>query len=144
MPNVKKVWDNRDYPVMGWHDCRIYAITFPLQTSSYELLMDIDYIFNVKSVSSNLNFLIAPCDLVFTSAVNLEFDLDFGRRTELEIDQLRREECTRVDANVEFWTYIVDTHVGTITLDASGYRQVLRQEPIWTNTIDLEEERNKP
>jgi hypothetical protein len=145
MTNVKEVWDNSDYPIMGWHDCRIYSIEFPLASDEFKLQFDLDYIFNISKSEGNMTFMIAPCVLTFEGVVNLSLDLDFGRRTDLDILHLERKECERLkEANVKYWTYVIETRVGDITFDAFNYRQVVKKEPVWTDNIDLEHERTKP
>ena len=145
MTNVKEVWDNSDYPMMGWHDCRIYSIEFSPATDEFKLHFDIDYIFDISTNKGNMTFMIAPCVLTFEGVINLSFDLDFGRQTELDILHLERRECERLkEANVKYWTYVIETRVGDITFDAFNYRQVVEKEPVWTDNIDLEHERTKP
>lgn len=71
----KAIWTDADFPVMGWHDCRIRAVSI----TEYEddtvpptrLLLDLDYIVRwVDPVppEKHFTFWIAPATLVFEKA----------------------------------------------------------------------------
>jgi hypothetical protein len=66
------VWTDADFPVMGWHDCRIHAVS----VAEYEddtlpptrLLLDLDYIVRWVDPAPRrkyFTFWIAPATLVF-------------------------------------------------------------------------------
>lgn len=121
--NLEKfLWTEADFDQMGWHDCNIYELRF----TDNELEMDIDYIFqwNEPEIESlPYSFWVAPATLVFINVRNLTFDMIFGFRYDLAIDNLEQtlaEHCVS-------WTLI--TQNGNIQFEADGYQQYIRQKP---------------
>ena len=49
----KSVWTDHDFEDMGWHDCKLFAISFG---DNFQLLLDIDYIFKWVQTEKTFNF----------------------------------------------------------------------------------------
>ena len=79
----KKVWDEKDFSEMGWHDARIYAFAIEKNYDEFtaDLVFDIDYIFSwVHPVEPEkyFSFWVAPCTLIFKEAFNLTMNIETG------------------------------------------------------------------
>ncbi|MEM7808250.1 MAG: hypothetical protein AAF561_09090 [Planctomycetota bacterium] len=118
LPSQKSRWTHDDVDVMGWHDVMIHATAFDQERR--EFLLDIDYLFawvNPKPPDSHYSFWIAACTWVFRDVKSVEGD--FKHHYGLTIDEVSRDDRT--------WT--IDGHEGEIILIASGFEQVVRQQP---------------
>ena len=67
----KVAWTDADFANMSWHDCSIHAFSL---NDSYELLLDIDYIFKWVTAGKRFKFWMSPCTLIFKNVYELEFD----------------------------------------------------------------------
>jgi len=86
----KTIWTDADLDRMGWHDARIYQISF-----SGDLSFDIDYIFQWNqplAAGMPFTFWVAPVTLVFTNARLRGLDL---------LTTLHREKRIRNRKNLE-------------------------------------------
>ncbi|SCF46772.1 hypothetical protein [Micromonospora mirobrigensis] len=129
---TKATWTDADFPEMGWHDCRIHAVS----VGEYEddtlppgrLLLDLDYI--VRWVppadgESPFDFWIAPATLVFEQACQID-----GRLGPLD-DLLEIADIHRLDptgGGPERWWHIEGQNFD-LRLRAAGYTQYLRLPP---------------
>jgi len=126
----KTLWSDQDFENMGWHDCRLFAISFG---ENFRLLFDIDYIFKWVTAGRTFKFWVSPCTLVFENVYDLEFQLD-GISEGIDIDDIIRDnpqepknsEFIKVDIEFE-WTII--TQQGSIFFKSIGYKQYVRQIP---------------
>jgi hypothetical protein len=128
----KATWSDEDFSVMGWHDCRVHAIS----VGEYDddtlpparLLMDLDYIVRwVDPVrpASHFTFWVAPATLVFERAWDITGE--FGPLHELlEIADLHRLEPPD---NSPEPSWHIEGQSFDIRLRADGYRQYLRRPP---------------
>lgn len=119
----KKVWTDKDFDQMGWHDNHIYQISV-----AEDLALDIDYIFQWnKPVLEGLpfTFWIAPSTLVFKKIQNLAFNLDTAFHDTIEIQDIERE----ILENGTLWTII--TQQGDFQFMSEGFQQFIRQEPFF-------------
>jgi hypothetical protein len=128
----KATWTDADFADMGWHDCRIRAIS----VSEHEddtvppgrLLLDLDYIVGwVDPVrpDRHFTFWIAPATLVFDQAWNITGDLG-PLHDLLEIDDVHRIDSP--DERPEP-TWHIEGQNFDLRLRASGYRQYMRLPP---------------
>jgi hypothetical protein len=128
----KYVWSESDFNSMGWHDCKIHAITyFP---ESRELILDIDYLFEwVKpNEDTYYKFWISPATMVFecASEVDCNLRLDLG----LEIAGIFRtesnaSESTECNGFGKSWNWEISCTSGSITLKSTGYKMFVRALP---------------
>ena len=128
----KALWTEADFELMGWHDVFVHALAFP---EPFEFALDIDYIFKwVLGKDGYYSFWIAPATLVFWNVSELSIRLEPGNGT--EILDLRRESAGR-PRNAEHisrdqeWKWNVECSSGDIQFRAAGYRQFIRQYPVF-------------
>jgi hypothetical protein len=114
----KRIWTDKDFDNMGWHDSHIYRIRF-----TEDLELDIDYILQWNQPDLEglaFTFWIAPATLVFKRIKDLSFEFDTELEGSFEIDYIERE-------NTNQWTII--TRHGDIRFISEGYEQFIRQDP---------------
>ena len=126
----KTIWTDQDFENMGWHDAKLFAISFG---GNYELLFDIDYIFKWVQTGKTFKFWVSPCTLVFENVYDVEFQMD-GISGGLDIDKIscnnpqRPKNAEFIKVETEFdWT--IDTQQGSIFFKSIGYKQYVRQLP---------------
>jgi hypothetical protein len=123
-----------DFDQMGWHDCKVYAISF-FDKENFELALDIDYI--LKWVKTNKNddyfkFWVAPATLIFKNVYDININLS---SIDFKIDEIVRSNPVR-PKNADYlgdvfehdWTIL--TSNGELTFRSIGYLQIIRQKPI--------------
>lgn len=126
----KHILTEADFDNMQWHDNPIHAITF---SDNFELLLDIDYIFEWILKGKKYIFWIAPCTLIFENVDDLIFDV--GPTTPgFTIDLITKENPQEsknrdhINRDTEFdWT--IEMQEGVITFKSVGYKQYVRQLP---------------
>ena len=126
----KGLWTDHDFENMGWHDCKLFAISFG---DNFQLLFDIDYIFKWVQTGKTFKFWVSPCTLVFENVYDVEFQMD-GISGGIDIDEISRDNPQKpknadfVKVDTEFdWT--IDTQQGSIFFKSIGYKQYVRQIP---------------
>jgi hypothetical protein len=126
----KSLWTNHDFENMGWHDSKLFAISFG---DNFQLLFDIDYIFKGVQTEKTFKFWVSPCTLVFENVYDLEFQMD-GISGGIDIDEITRNNPQKtknadfIKVDTEFdWT--IDTQQGSIFFKSIGYKQYVRQIP---------------
>lgn len=138
----KRLWTEKDFRHMGWHDCRLYGVSF--DHKNYSLILDIDYIFKRSDYGdSNTEkaFWISPCYLIFENYYNVKIDFELSNTADIIIDELLQENPVPTpNGKLTQWRYQVRTNVGSITLYATGYKQIVRNSPLCVNTQDLNRE----
>ena len=140
--NIKEIWSEADFEQMGWHDSHIHAISFP--NKDLELSLDIDYLF--KSIpddtSSLYNFWVSPCILLFFNVLNLKISIDFQNTIGLDILDINRLN-PRLSPNgkMTLWDFEIVTDKGYIKFESSGYRQVVKKQPILSQSQVLAREK---
>lgn len=134
----KPIWTEIDFDSMNWHDNPIHAFTFG---DNFELLLDIDYIFEWVLKGKRYIFWISPCTLVFENVYELTFDI--GPTTPgLTIDFVTKENPQRpknsenINRDTEYdWT--IEMQEGTISFTSVGFKQYVRQPPRLLSTQKL-------
>jgi hypothetical protein len=127
----KVVWTEEDFDVMGWHDCRIHAISFG---DNFELLFDIDYIFQWVMEEDPFNFWVSPCTLVFENAYDIQFDIE-QLTGGMNIYDIAKELPT-IPKNAEYinrelqFVWSIQLHEGVIQFKSIGYKQYVRRWPV--------------
>lgn len=133
----KATWTDADFDVMGWHDCRVHAVSvgereegdFPWN----RVLLDLDYIVgwvDPAFLRRHFTFWMAPATLVFDEAWDIKGELDPGNDL-LEIADLHRLESPD-DRPDPLWH--VEGQNFELHLRAPGYTQYLRTAPIHTRS----------
>jgi len=124
---------------MQWHDNPIHAITY---IDNFEIVFDIDYIFEWILKGKKYIFWIAPCTLIFENVYDLIFDV--GPTTPgMIIDFITKENPQKpknsehINRDIEFdWT--IGMQEGTISFKSVGYKQFVRENPKLLATQKLE------
>lgn len=117
----KWVWNQDDFEQMGWHDSRIWAMSF-----DDHVKFDLDYILKwVEPQNSygTFRFWISPVTLVFRnpSKFKMEMDIDFVNGLEI-LDIERKSEKGKTQ-------YIVEAQEGKIIIETEKFYQVVRRPP---------------
>ena len=146
----KNIWTQADFEQMGWHDSNIYGLSFlPAdENGNSDLLFDIDYIFkwvNPIPPKQIFSFWVAPCTLVFKDTFGLVIDVNRqgGTTDMLEIADLTLIEKIEQEPNKWIYDWNIELQEGNINFKSSGFEQVLRQKPFFTDSPCLTlDERN--
>lgn len=140
--NIKEIWSEADFEEMGWHDSHIHAISFP--NEDLELSLDIDYLFKwiLDDTSGLYNFWVSPCILLFFNVLNLKISIDFQNTIGLNILDIKRLN-PRLSPNrkTTLWDFEIVTDKGYIKFESSGYRQVVKKQPIISQSQVLAREK---
>lgn len=140
--NIKEIWTDEDFEDMGWHDSHIHAISFP--NEDLELSLDIDYLFKwIQDDISNLyNFWVSPCILLFFNVLHLKISIDFQNTIGLDIlDIKRRNPRLSPNGKITLWDFEIVTDKGDIKFESSGYRQIIKKQPISSQSQVLAREK---
>jgi len=128
----KAIWTDADFPVMGWHDCRIRAVSITEceddTVPPARLLLDLDYIVRWVEPARperHFTFWVAPATLVFEQAWDITGQ--FGPLHEfMEIADVHR--LTSPD-NQPDASWHIEGETFDVRLRAPGYRQYMRVPP---------------
>jgi hypothetical protein len=146
----KNIWTQHDFEQMGWHDSNIYGLSFfPVdENGNSDLLFDIDYIFkwvNPIPPKQIFSFWVAPCTLVFKDTFDLIIDVNRqgGTADMLEIADLTLIDKIEQEPNKWIYNWNIELHEGNINFKSSGFKQIVRQNPVFTDSQCLTlDERN--
>ncbi|GIF20426.1 hypothetical protein BJ973_001670 [Actinoplanes tereljensis] len=127
----KATWTAADFAVMGWHDCRVRAIS----VGEYEdgtlpparVLLDLDYIVRWVHPAADqepFTFWVFPATLVFDGASDITGELGPLHEV-LEIADIHRGEQTDGEPS-----WHVEGQNFDLRLRAAGYTQYLRRAPL--------------
>jgi hypothetical protein len=129
---TKATWTDADFEDMGWHDCRIHAVSIGEYDDDTlppaRMLLDLDYIVQwVDPVPfrQKFTFWITPATLVFEQAWDISGELG-PLHESLEIADLHRLDPP--DGNPDPLWHIEGQNF-ELRLRAPGYTQYLRQPP---------------
>lgn len=128
---VKEIWTELDFEDMGWHDCHIHAMSFP--NEELEISFDIDYLFKweLDDKSNLYKFWVSPCILFFYNVINLKIDIDFQNAIGLDILDINKKNLRlSADKKINLWDFEIATDKGLIKFESSGYKQVVKNQPI--------------
>lgn len=129
----RAVWTDADFDSMGWHDATIHAIAFLPDTS--ELALDLDYILEWVEPSPSReasSFWVAPATFIFENAFEAEIQLHPLLDVTVQGLERRDPQPTRPGfaGPITAWQWLMDCNEGSITLRATGFRQIFRRAPI--------------
>ncbi len=147
---IKTIWTDADFEDMNWHDNVVHALSIIPKEYDYELLLDIDYIFDwVKPEPPHnyYSFVVAPATLSFTGVWDIETNIA-TRKSVLEpliISEIRRANQRNVN-NDDYilWDWVIILEQGTIKFTAPCYSQYIRRNPKHYETHVLEVEHRGP
>ncbi len=128
----KATWTDADFPDMGWHDCRVHAVSIGEYDDDTlppaRMLLDLDYIVrwvDPTERKSHYTFWIAPATLVFERAWNITGRLG-PMHEAMEIADIHRLDPP--DNNSEPLWHIEGQNFD-FRLRAPGYVQYFRSPP---------------
>lgn len=141
-PGIDKlIWTEQDFDLMDWHDATLYGVAF--LPDRFEFLLDIDYI--VRWVqpddSTYFSFLVSPATMILENVHDLSVCIAEPYRA-IQIQSIKRDDpkpppnAAYSDKRIE-WQWTIDLEVGEITFSSVGFRQVLRKQPVETNSQSL-------
>lgn len=127
----KNIRTQDDFRVMGWHDCPIYAIQL-----ADDVLLDIDYILEwvLNEPDKHYRFWIAPATLQFISPYDLQVSIKADFVNGLEIADIHQ---TPVENGM--YEYHIETQEGDIRFTSKGFKQHIRQPPMFVESQYLSE-----
>jgi len=147
---LKTIWTERDFDVMNWHDNVIHGFSILAKDQEYELLLDIDYIFDwIQPVPPDnyYSFVVAPATLSFADVWDIQTDIA-TRKSVLEslriLDIQRLNQRIFEHSNFTTWEWIITLVQGTIKFTSSGYSQYIRRKPMPYETHILEDDQRGP
>ena len=76
---TKATWTDADFEEMGWHDCRIHAMSIGEYDDDTvppaRVLLDLDYIVTWERSGENFTFWVSPATLVFDRAWDIRAEV---------------------------------------------------------------------
>ena len=140
----KRIWSEKDFQAMGWHDCTILALAL----EKHNLLLDIDYILNWVEPSKRgdpYKFWVSPATLIFENIHSLAIDIDIEGWNldghQIEIDDIEREDQQEFGKSGTIkqteWKWTIMLQEGDIVFRSIGYKQYLRKKPILSSSERL-------
>ncbi len=134
---VKEKWTNDDFNYLGWHDSRIYKITFPNEELNF--IIYIDYIFKWEKEDNNFfKFWVSPCKLIFKNISDLELNISLKGYVGIDIDEIKREKMGLTpNKKMTDWKFIIDTDRGVIELIATDFEMIVISQPKLLNSQDM-------
>lgn len=137
---IKDIWTDNDFELMGWHDSTLYQIKFLDKNLDFTLY--IDYIFEWIQIENKFEFLVAPCELVFRNVLNLKVSLEFENYVGIYIDSIKRKKIGKTpNGKFIYWKYSILTDRGGIEFTATGFEMHLISKPILSKSQDLSDHR---
>ena len=126
----KKIWTDQDFDIMGWHDCRLWALLGIIE--SFEFVLDLDYIFKWEDPSpgeTNFKFWVSPVTMVFENAHDVKIDIE-SQQGLIQIDNLFKSEERKLGKSDLFdYLYQFICQEGDVTFRSTGYKMYVRQPP---------------
>jgi hypothetical protein len=128
----KATWTSADFEVMGWHDCRVHAVSIGVREDGFpwqRVLLDLDYIVrwvDPAGAGRHFTFWIAPATLVFDEAWDVSGELE-PMNDLLEIADLHRLDPPD-DRPDPLWH--LEGHNFDLRLRAPGFTQYVRTRPV--------------
>src|SRR4051794_38322052 len=118
----KNIWTDKDFEIMGWHDCKVYAVSF--NDKQYEISFDIDYIFEwVLQQDSTYKFRVAPATLIFRNVYDIHID-QYSTRCQIhdihKENPVKPKNASYIEDLLEY-DWIIETNDGNITFKSTGY-----------------------
>ncbi len=140
------MWSDADLDRMSFHDVKVHAFASRVddrKSWNYSLLFDIDYIIQwiLPAPGSNYTFAVSPATLVFENVSRVRFEGDpMTPEHLLDVNSLTRHENPPAPgAVVPTFTWTIECHDGTVTLDASGFKLYIRRPPVLSQEGSLDD-----
>jgi len=139
------IFTDADFDNLSWHDNSIYGISIDNDVTQWksDLILDIDFIIEwLFGVSKTVRFRISAATLTFHDVTDLKVSVDWGDSgkqvalNEMTLDRIERQRVEEqricLDRPYYHWTLRLNSPRpgGEISFGASGFTQILRQEPV--------------
>ena len=138
----EQTWDESHFDEMSWHDNHVHGLRIREGPNGWDgqLELDIDYILEwLRPTESTFAFRIAPATLTFVDVLELRIEIDYAAigfaTTCFSIAGIIRE----ARGGSTRWTLELNHPNGSISFIATGFRQVLRAQPMVTSSQSLTE-----
>lgn len=130
-------WKSDDFLANGWHDCRIYSMSFVNET--YEIAFEIDYIFEwVRNIDELVGFIVAPCKVTFKNVSDMTVSMSFENRLNLYIvDFIETPTKYEFDKALRMHNYHIITDSGDVKFVSSGFDVKILSAPTRSKTQDI-------
>ena len=140
-----EVWTEADFDGLSWHDNPIYGFSIDNDVSLWksDLVFDIDFIVEwLCGVGSATQFKIAAATLTFHHVTDLKVGVDWGDSgqqvavAEMTLDHIARQPVEKqlICLDRPYYRWILRLNSprpgGEISFGASGFTQILRQQPV--------------
>lgn len=137
MKSVKNRWSMTDYPSMGWHDCRMYSVSF--LDESYAMSLDIDYIFDCTVDKQGVaSFLVAPAILYLLNSYELVMDISSRSLIGATIENLSMSYLRKsTNGETDIFLCVIELDIGKLSVKTSGFEMILKKSPVLSPTQDL-------
>ncbi|MES2070123.1 MAG: hypothetical protein V4488_07235 [Pseudomonadota bacterium] len=146
------MFTNDDFEKIHWHDNAMHGFSILEGEDGCEgkLLLDIDFITEWLPPSNNMiSFKIAPADLTFHDVSDLVISIDYAVATAavqpMNIHEIHREAIVYPNGHSSF-RWKIDIHWppnGFISSESSGFTQVFRSEPTFSDAQYLSASKRK-
>jgi len=133
----KRIWTERDFGQLGWHDCRLYSMVNDYNEFNFKL--DLDYILKWEKVNNELKgFWVSPCDLIFQNYSFLEINIVNEGTTDTIISNVSMNLIgTTPNGKFNAYQFTIELNgENYISVKATGFKQVLRKNPILLSNQD--------
>ena len=139
------VFSEADFDRLSWHDNPVYGLFIDNDVSLWksDLVFDIDFIVEwLCGVGSRTQFKIAAATLTFHHVTDLKIGVDWGDSSqqvavaEMTLDHIAQQRVERqlICLDRPYYRWILRLNSprpgGEMSFGASGFTQVLRQEPV--------------
>ena len=144
----KYIWTDKDFNIMDWHDVTVHAIAITPKDDCYERQLNIDYIFEwiqPREVSGAYSFRISPATLVFENVWDIKSNITTRINVLENINMLEviADDISNDKSNIGMKSWKIVLNQGAIEFIGSGFKQYIRNKPILSESIWLDdEERN--
>jgi len=130
-----KIWTDKDFDELDFHDNIIYSIYFPEEEPTFKLRLDYILQWKLNKKTNLYSFTVASAKLLFKGVYNLKLNLDFQNNVGISIFSIVREN-KRLSPNktAYVWDYIIETDRGSISFESSGFILELLNDPISGNS----------
>ena len=138
MFKIKLVYSAKDFEELGFHDCYVHGIRW--DTSTYALILDLDYIVEWIKNKGKYEFLVASAELRFndSSEVRLSFDWT-NLAMECQIQDIHKRE-SRLSLNGSecyHWEIEFTTPHGSIELWSTNFELKIQKKPVLSKVQKL-------
>ncbi len=130
VPQTKSVYTTEDFESLGFHDCYVHGIRWI--SSSYSLLLDLDYIVEWIESEGRYKFWLAPAELSFEYASEVKMSLDWTKLAmECQIQDVhKRDRRTTPNGSDDYnWEIEFARPYGSIDLWATGFELRIQAAP---------------